>query len=293
MKINRSAFTKKARLGLGTGVIDYVKRSDDTVDPIVKEVVNESNIDIYTTLPEQVFCFDRVFLFIALLTVHHPAINKEIQIIRKNLGISRLLKYTKKFDPEEGFFNTSLDIIDSTLKENLENELKSFFKEVGKNLNETVWKHSIATFILTGTLPLPFIPRDQFEVYGNVSSSDLEKIQGYTVIVIKRRIRQRELNPLIQFIQDSESQLVTLTKNLPRELIKRSDINITRLAIGLWLNKHTSFSNDEVEKLVKEKYKENGQFFGEFDDENNPLEKTEFPGLKSEALGYLKRLHHF
>ena len=115
-------------------------------------------------------------------------------------------------------------------------------------------------------------------------SSNLRK---YPVIVIKKRISKNELNSLIDYLRENEHALIDATKHLPAEPVKRVDIDITKLAIGLWIYRNESMGNNKMENWIQEKYKKNENYFGV----HVGFGKDSFPSYKSDAIKYLKVLY--
>lgn len=273
--------------GIDESLLDLVNRTDETVDPIVTDIINLSKIDIYSTMPEPIIQFDKTLLFNALLIANHPKITEAIYKIRRRLKIFKLWEYKKKFEPEEGYINISITNMSQELREKMNNELKIFFKSFGKNIPKDNWKDAISTYILADILPLPLNTSNNFKIYSGLVDSLPKKIQGYVAIVIKKRIRERELNQLIKFIRENKYQIVNATKDLPRETIKRFDVEITKLSIGLWIYKNAELSNEDMERLIDEKNMIDENYFGKY----KGLGRVDFPNYKSDALGYLSQLY--
>lgn len=279
-------------IGLGASVRRQLDRLASSLDPIVKEIAQLSKIDLHATIPASIpdteTLYDKILLFNALLITSHPRIAEEIIRIRKNMGLYQLLKYTKEFSEEdEQFSNTTFVGLDNSVKENIKNSLNIFFADVGRNLLREEWTDAISTYIITGTLPLPFQPWDTFEIGRTQNKTEQEESAEYPIIIIKKRIKKGELNPLIEFIKENSSELVKATKHLPSEPVKRFDVDVTKLAIGLWVYRNESLGIEEMEKWIKDNYAKNASYFGK----HEGIGKESFPGYKSGALGYLNQLY--
>ena len=285
----KKLYRKYSKVGLRKSLSKQSDRNDFMLDPIVKDVAQASNIDLYATIPESNFFCDRLLLFSALLLTNHPKVIHTIQDIRNGIGIHKFLKYTKEWDAESTqFTNTSLVKIEKPLRKKVDKALNYFFANVGKNLSRQDWEHEIAIYILTNILPLPFQSLESFQIYSSQNKAVLNERDQYPVIVIKKRIKEQELNQLVEFIRDSEGDLIKATHHLPSEPVKRVDVYLTKLAIGLWIYKNESLGNKWMEDYKDKKNKENAKYFGDYSEK---LGKEDFPNFKSDALGYLKQLY--
>jgi hypothetical protein len=285
----KKLYRKYSKKGLGNSYQKQLDRVALDADPIVKEIARISKIDMEAYLPGSGFSNDKILLFTALLVANHPKIAEGIRNIRKDIGLHQLLKYTKKYNEEVGdFTNTTLIDLEGSVKEKLENFLDLFFADIGKNLQREDWNDEISTYILSDILPLPFMPRNTFQISRNQNKLEINESTKYPVIVIKKRIKKRELNQLVEFIEEHERELIKATSNLPFEPVKRSDVDLTKLAIGLWVYKNDNLGNAWMEGFINDKNDENEKYFGAYSD---GLGKADFPNLKSDALGYLNQFY--
>ncbi|MCL4390397.1 MAG: hypothetical protein M1484_03035 [Patescibacteria group bacterium] len=289
--VNVPDFCKKpqmrrlARQSIHPELSYFVGRSIKPVDPVVHDLAKENNIDMFAEIAED-RC-DRVFLFSALLAANHPKIQTTLQESRKAMGIINLWAYVKECDSEGGYYDRSLVNLKEPLANKVEEQLNILFNGVCKNLAWEDWKRCIKVWLLTGTLPLPLIPAYPFELFPAQSKETVPWLNSCPAIVIKRRLRERELDPLLEFIRSSELELVKLTANLPDEPIKRKDIDITKLAIGLWIIRLNLQTNADVDKWVTLQEKKDENYFGKRGAPSFP----EFPRIKKDAMFYLDKLY--
>ncbi len=284
----KKLYRKYSKTGLSNSFLRQLDRTASNLDPIVKEIARISKIDSGAYLPGHGFPTDKILLFTALLIANHPKIAEVVQGIRKNMNLHQFLKYSKKFNEEDGdFTNTTLDKLEYSVKGKLENSLDLFFADIGKNLSRKDWADSISTYILTDILPLPFMPSDAFDISRNQSRVELKESTQYPTIVIKKRIKRRELNQLIEFIRENDRELEKATSHLPYEPVKRFDVDVTRLAIGLWVYKNEKLGIEKMENWIQENYDKDENYFGKY----KGLGREEFPNFKSDALGYLNQFH--
>lgn len=281
----------KRKINLNIGINPSVSRQFNRIatnfDPIVKEIAQINQIDIYATLPEPVISYDKILFFTALLITNHPRIIERINDIRESIKLNQLLIYTKEFDQENiEFYNTTLFELESSLKEKLQNSLTIFFADMGKNLPKADWMSAISTYILTGTLPLPFMPLDSFKINSNQNVSELKESARYPVIIIKKRIKRHEFNQLIEFIKESGYRLEKATRHLQSEVVKRFDVDLTKLAIGLWIYNNDKLGNEKMEEWIEERWKKDENYFGEY-----ILGRSDFPNFKSDAVAYLNQFY--
>ena len=279
-------YRKHHKTGLSASFIRHINRNAQSLDPITKTLVKESKIDLNAILPEPTFSFDRILLFTALLIANHPGVTSAILAIRKKLNIIKLWEYKKHFDHEtDSLINTSLNGMPEETVKSVDHELEIFFNTIGRNLSKQDWANEIATYIFTGVLPLPIYSLDSFQLVENETGLNIPK--RYPAIIIKKRIKKQELDQLIEFIRENERRIIKATQNLPSEPVKRLDVDLTKLAIGLWIYKNEAIGNKDMEDWIQKKEKDDGNYFGKYKD----LGKEEFPNFKSDAITYLNQLY--
>lgn len=256
------------------------------VDPIVSTVARESQIDFPNddNMPNL-----GLFIFVdALLIANHPKINEAIAKIRSDLGLLNLLQYAEYTKRQSNYINTAFKNGKLPTNKTLNASLDRFFSQEGRNLSQQVWESQILTWIFTGILPLPWghEPSSLFSLQLPITKDDLLFIENYPAVIIKRRINGHNLNQLIQYIRDSEPELIRITKDLPNPPVKRKDVDITKLAIGLWVYRNEKRGLKWVLDWVDKKYEHDEKFFGKYDS----VTYTELSNDKSDALIYLDHL---
>lgn len=253
------------------------------LDPLVKDFAQVCNIDltIGTNPPE----YDIFNLFTAFLITNHPSVGQAIKTIRQKLGVTKPALFRTEQDEEATCSNCSLDDLREPLKKSLNKQVDDFFVGAGKNLMPDDWHDEIATFILTGVLPLPSVTSCPFELHQKIDEQLFPKIKNFPVLVFKKRVREQELDQVINYLKDMEYGLVRLTAHLPSPPVKRRDINLTKLVAGLWVIKRDLFTDKEFKKRINQKYRQYLKKNGfEYDTENQKK-------LKADAIMYLRKLY--
>lgn len=228
--------------------------------PILDEVINESNINItlLTKIPSnsvQMHLIQAHLLFTTLVITNHPQIKERIAYIRESI----------KKDQQK-----------------LTEGVNDLFKILGVTLDRTTWEKSLKMWITEGIFPVPYYT-GPFEIVGTPSENILNK----PFILLKERITSK--NQLIQFIEDNSKQLIHITRNLPHLFVKRTDIDVTKLAIGLWIFNRQELGHDEILREIEKRLENDIHYFQIY----SSLTKTDLAKLKSESINYLKKLLSF
>jgi hypothetical protein len=283
----------------------------DSVDPIVNELIKNGSIDKDTlnTFNKEFYPPYFSLLLNSLLVAYHPKFDEAFRNIRGAIALHKLVKYPHDNHKAVMLLENQIDI-GSSLK--FEDEIDNFFSTIGKNLQRNIWEESIKARIITGVLPVPpylapfellntpysykiGFPEDtKYERASMEEVVNLSKIGrqaknlivGYPAIVIRTKISS--LNDLTDFIRSRFEEIRAATKNLPKPVIKRVDINITKLAIGLWIYKNDHKKAEEIEKLINERNEQDENYFGIYSDS---LSSVDFPNFKSDALVLLDKLY--
>lgn len=276
------------------------------VDPIVIELLNEGLIDASSFYITDHFSIPhhKLILHTAMLIAYHPKINSAYKQIRNTIQINRSIKYP--FGNLEEIYLLKHKLAKEG-RDKFENEVTKFFSNQGRNLPQAVWRVSIEARILTGILPVPHYCSpfelinlserkrrlDAIQSKGvklrsrnpaSLEHEALDLLQNYPVIVIREKVDS--VKPLAQFIIDELDKIKDTTKDLPIPPAKRVDVDITKLAIGLWSFYHRNKGNSWLANWANQKYEENEKYFGKY----SPIGKDELSNFKSDAIGHLKRL---
>lgn len=252
------------------------------LDPLIKDFAQVCNIDLTvgTNPPE----YDLFNLHTAFLITNHPGIDQAIKTIRQKLGIKKLVLFRIDYDHCGTCFNCTLDRLKEPIKNLLNRQVDKFFASVGKNLIPDEWHDEIATLVLTGILPLPPVASFPFELHPKIDEQLLTRIKNFPILVFKKRVREKELNQIINYLKDTEYGLTCLTAHLPVPPVKRRDVDLKRLAAGLWSIKTNSSTFTETEKRLSNEY-------DKYLREKNIFYNTEgLIKLSADAKNYLAKL---
>lgn len=281
------------------------------IAPITASLIRKLKIDEISlnNLDGDLFPPNKHNLFIGLLLASHPKVNLLIEQMRKTIRLEKLLTYSKH--DFRTLYNLKHKIFVSIQGVRLDYELKIFFDNSKINIPKDEWEIPIATKILTDFLPIPS-RQEPFQIINSPLSikqihyqkgSDYNKtpkegdsevriigrqareiMNGFPAILITQKVTSvRELS---QYVKDNIKEIKNATKNLPKPPVKRTDVDITKLAIGLWIVNNEKKGTQSLEDKINEKYAESEKYFGEYDG----LTKTDLPNFKSDALANLNRL---
>ena len=281
------------------------------IDPIVTDVMKDGHVDAITlnTFHTDTFPPHKLMLSTSLLIACHPKIKDMIEGVRQDMGLRKLLKYPHKNMKELLLLANQLYITQSISPLKLNQILNDFFHTVGIKLSRVIWEDSIISFILTGILPVPLWVQP-FEFFRSHylktmpesktmkkdESSTMDELlilgaeakkffNGCPVIAIRQRVDS--IDELVRFIKIASEEIKDATKNLPKPPIKRIDINITKLAIGLWIIKNESEGSKWITDQIDEMYEQNEKYFGKYDS----ITKNDLSSFRSDALVYLNQLY--
>lgn len=283
-----------------------------TLDPFVVNVLKEENVDTFYVAKNKIIDAPQL-IFTTLLVVFHPRLREALENIKVKLDIKKNLDYpnNKNYTHSREIYYLKTKLSDSKQRL-LEKELEKFFKNEGRNLHRYTWETSITTRILTGIMPMfPFDRpyefhsakwyKEQLKEIENISD-DAEKNERlseyfmsyprisktafeYPTIVFMHRVER--VDSLISFIKEHKAEIIDAAKDLPSDIVIREDVNLTRLALGLWLYRHQDKSTEKLLNELDRKYDNDEDYFGK----DFVPSKDSFPSIKADAKNYLLKLY--